>query len=661
MVAAGPLFASGAAQAAGFEVTNLNDSGPGSLRQAIIDANTLAGPDVITFQAGLTGTIALSTGQLELTDSATVTGPGAASLTIDASAGTSRIFYLYNSSITPIDVVISGLTLTGGDASVGGAIADYNENLILDSMVLNANNSTGAGGALFADGAAMTLTVRNSVISGNTAVDGGGIYVEDTGGTMSIERTTISGNAASRNGGGIYLYDPDFAVTISDSTISGNTATSRGGGIYLYDTDGIEPFVIDRTTISGNSADTGAGIYLYGPDTPVIIRNTTISGNTAVSEGGGVFLDSVNSPNVVAFEHSTVAGNSAGVAGGNLTILDAVTLSHTVVADGTAPSAPDVGGTSLAFDANYSLIEDATGLTLNGTGNITGTDPALGALAANGGPTFTHRPSNSSPLVNAGDPAIVGQPATDQRGVIRIIGAAIDIGAVEIGGPPVNDAGSTAEDTPLSVFATGVLANDPAATSAVLVTAPVHGVVTVNANGGYLYTPNANFNGTDSFTYEAFEAGSSLGIATVNLTVSPVQDPPLAVNDTAAVTVGNAVTIQVLGNDSDVDGDTLTVASVTQGSKGTVTIVGGTVVYRPNLGASGTDTFTYSISDGVNSATATVTVTLTASAPVTAPIDLGTIPATGSEHGGELVLATSLVIVGGALAAATRRRRPISP
>lgn len=109
MVAAGPLFAAGSAQAASFEVTNLNESGLGSLRQAIIDSNALAGADVITFQAGLTGTITLTTGQLVVSDSVTITGPGAASLTIDAN-DTSRIFYLYNASAL-LDVVISGLTL----------------------------------------------------------------------------------------------------------------------------------------------------------------------------------------------------------------------------------------------------------------------------------------------------------------------------------------------------------------------------------------------------------------------------------------------------------------------------------------------------------------------------------------------------------------------
>ena len=649
MVAAAPLLTSGAAQAASFEVTNLNDSGPGSLRQAIIDSNALAGADVITFQAGLTGTIVLSTGQLNVSDSVTVTGPGAASLTIDAN-DTSRVFYLYNSSAL-LDVVISGLTLTGGSAQTGGAIVDFDENLTLDSVVLDGNASVLKGGALWADGFNMTLTIRDSVISGNSSgSDGGGVYVEDTGGPLTIQRTTISGNTAIGSGGGIYFYDPDDNVTIVASTISGNTATDTGGGIYLYNMDtGV--FTIDSSTISGNTAtNDGGGIYFYDIGLPTLIVNSTISGNHSVSgDGGGLALYG-SSVDMLTISHSTIAGNDAGGAGGNLSLGGDTELFHTVVADGVAPSAADIA-IGLALDANFSLIEDATGLTLNGTGNITGTDPVLGALANNGGTTETQWPGAGSALVDAGDPAVASPPLTDQRGFARIVGAAIDIGAVERGLPPVNDVGATPEDTPLNVAAPGVLGNDAGATSAVLVTGPSSGVVVLNADGSYLYTPNANFNGTDSFTYEAFFGAGSLGQATVTITVTPVNDSPIAVNDAAIVTVGGTVTIQVLGNDSDPDGDVLTISAVTQGSKGTVTIVGTTVVYRPNLTATGVDSFTYTVSDGVNTATATVTVTLIP----------GRIPDTGSEHGSELMLAAGLVIAGGALTAGTRRRRSIAP
>src|SRR5262245_28333186 len=114
----GVLAAGGTAEAAVFNVTNLNDNGAGSLRQALIDANTAAGADTVTFQAGLTGTITLTTGQLSIYDSVDVQGPGAAVLTVSGN-NASRVFYLYNGSAL-IDVTISGLTITQGNANIGG-------------------------------------------------------------------------------------------------------------------------------------------------------------------------------------------------------------------------------------------------------------------------------------------------------------------------------------------------------------------------------------------------------------------------------------------------------------------------------------------------------------------------------------------------------------
>lgn len=651
--AGAPLLTTGVAGAAGFEVTNLNESGPGSLRQAILDSNALAGADVITFQSGLTGTITLSTGELAINDSVSIVGPGAASLTIDADR-TSRIFYLYDNSAL-LDVTISGLTLTGGQETTGGALWSYNESLTLDSMVITDNvasgDGVGDGGALWIDGVDMTVTIRDSELSGNTAArDGGAIYIEDTGGPLTIERTVISGNGAADDGGGIFFYDPDAAISITDSTISGNTADGAGGGIYLYDTDGSEPFTIERTTISGNTADSGGGLFLYGADAPIRIVNSTISGNTAISgSGGGAFLYSDSQD--VTIEHSTIANNEAYYVGGNIHLENSyLTVFHSAIADGVAPSGADITP-GVSFDANFSLIEDSTGVTFSGSSadNIIDTDPALGALTNNGGLTETQLPGMGSVLIDAGDPGVAAPPATDQRGAGRISGAAVDIGAVEVLPVPTADVGATTEDIPLNIAAPGVLGNDGGATSAVLATPPVSGSVVLNGDGSYVYTPNANFHGVDSFTYEAFSGLVSLGTTTVSLTISPMADPPIAVNDTAVVTVGGTVTIQVRGNDSDPDGDTITIVSVTQGAKGTVTIVGGAVVYRPNLNSAGIDTFTYTISDGVNVATASVTVTLTP----------GSIPATGGEHGGELLLAAGLVIAGGALTLGSRRRRAI--
>ncbi|HWW62325.1 MAG TPA: right-handed parallel beta-helix repeat-containing protein, partial [Thermoanaerobaculia bacterium] len=221
-------LAAAPASAATFTVSSLNDSGAGTLRQAIVDANTAAGPDVITFQAGLTGTILLTSGQLEIYDSVDVQGPGAAVISVSGN-NSSRVFYLYDGGAT-LDVRIAGLTITQGFDTIGAGVVNFDENLTLDGVTITGNNAQGDGGGLWADGFSMNLTILNSTISGNTSGgDGGGIYVEDTGGPLTITNSTITGNSATAAGGGIYLYDPDDNVIIRDTTISGNTAGSLGG------------------------------------------------------------------------------------------------------------------------------------------------------------------------------------------------------------------------------------------------------------------------------------------------------------------------------------------------------------------------------------------------------------------------------------------------
>lgn len=428
----GVALAGQPAQAANFNVIDLGDSGPGTLRQAIEDANAAPGADTITFQAGLTGTITLTTGQLEITDSVDIQGPGAAVISVSGN-NDSRVFYLYN-GLAEIAVTISGLTVTGGRADIGGGIVNFDADLVLDGLVITGNTAAGDGGGLWADGFNMDLTIRNTTISGNTSGgDGGGVYIEDTGGPLLIQNTVITGNNAADDGGGIYFYDPDDSTTIEGSTISGNTAEDLGGGIHIYDTDG-GTHLITGTTISGNTAEAGGGLFLYGLDDPFVIENSTISGNQATAgDGGGIFLyffyDSFE------IRHSTIASNSATETGGGLfTQIGPLMVDHTIVADNTAGDEPDIG---TAGDGNarlsFSLVENPSTANLDDNGgNLFGQDPQLGALANNGGPTQTHLPAGTSPAVNAGDPAFAPPPATDQRGFDRVAGGRIDIGAAEV-------------------------------------------------------------------------------------------------------------------------------------------------------------------------------------------------------------------------------------
>ena len=161
----------------------------------------------------------------------------------------------------------------------------------------------------------------------------------------------------------------------------------------------------------------------------------------------------------------------------------------------------------------------------------------------------------------------------------------------------------------------------PRSLTAVVVSQPASGSLTLNANGSFTYTPNANFNGTDSFTYTARDGTSVSNVATVTIAVNAVNDAPVAVNDAATTPEETAVSGNVLTNDTDVDaGTTLTATLVANASNGTATLGSdGAFTYTPNANFSGTDSFTYTASDGTaisNIATVTITVTAVNDAPI---------------------------------------------
>jgi hypothetical protein len=185
-------------------VTNTNDSGMGSLRQAILDSNV---GDTINFNLALPATITLTSGEILINKGVTIGGPGANLLTISG-GGASRVFTVGGSTI------ISGLTITGGHAT----------------------DAFGGGGVL-ANG---SFTMTGCMISGNTATPtgmgflpgGGGIYI-DAFGTFNVTNCVISGNSTSGSGGAINISTPTGTLNITSSTISANTANYAGGGILI--------------------------------------------------------------------------------------------------------------------------------------------------------------------------------------------------------------------------------------------------------------------------------------------------------------------------------------------------------------------------------------------------------------------------------------------
>jgi len=394
------LFAATAmsAHAATITVTNTNDSGPGSLRQALAVAHD---GDRITF--AVSGTITLTSGQLGISKNVTISGPGADQLSI---VGMPFRFVLV---VAVKAATISGLTIRNGATGIynGGTLTVMNC-VISGSSVGGIENWA-------------SLTVVNSNVSDNFF----GIH-NATGefgvATATILSTTVSGNSAGGVVAAPNIFGGRVYITITDCIISGNSTTVDGGGI-----GGATTLTVANSTISGNSARTSGG-GISGGDVSIV--NSTVSGNSAGTSGGGLstFFSSLRVAN------STIAGNSAPSGGGiyNDGQSTVVEISNTILNAGALGENIFNNGGTVTSDG-YNLSSDDGGGYLTGPGDQINTDPLLGPLQNNGGPTFTHALLPGSPAIDTGDPNFTPPPSNDQRDCHfdRVFNGRIDIGSFE--------------------------------------------------------------------------------------------------------------------------------------------------------------------------------------------------------------------------------------
>ena len=392
-------------------VTNTNDSGPGSLRQALAVAND---GDMIN-ATGVSGTILLTSGELQINHNVTINGPGAQNLAVNGNA-TFRVFENFAS-----DVTISGFTVTNGlpptgDNNGGGGILSHGGLTLIGTSILN-NNAGGLypppnpGGGGIGVSAGGTLTVTASIISGNENQQGPGGGIS-AGGTVTVSNSTINNNEGLCAGGGIFFNDIGGTLTVMSSTIIGNSVVgcpvSARAGWVLTGGGGIVSsgsVTVNNSTISGNTVDgymcAGGGIHNAGTFT---LTNSTLSGNSAPSGQGGAMSNA----------GQTMIGD---------TVLNAGASGGTIFNN---------GGTITSL--GYNIASDNGGGVLTGPGDQINTDPTLGPLQDNGGPTFTHALLPGSPAINAGDPSFTPPPFYDQRGpnYVRVYDGQIDIGSFEV-------------------------------------------------------------------------------------------------------------------------------------------------------------------------------------------------------------------------------------
>jgi predicted outer membrane repeat protein len=383
------LLMGGTAQAATFTVDSLADpSDPGhtTLHDALASAEMPSNAgSTITFASGLSGSINLTTDLHNIDFATKIAGPGASQLAV---SGQNARGIFHAVGLAGNGLQISGLTLRNGN-----------------------NLADTRGGAIFLAGGS-PASVSDTVLTGNTAQKGGAIYALN--GSLDIQRSTFTGNTSTGidSGGAIQSYG-NTAVGISDSVISGNSGTA-GGGIQALNPGSGGSLLIQGSTVSGNSATGCCGGILTHLTQTTMVRASTISGNQVTGgPSGGMY-----NYGPLAVIGSTIAGNSSADPGGGIyaSLNYEPTLQDSIVAGNSAPAGPDLKN---AASVAFSLIGNPSGSTIHATtagSNLTGVDPQLQPLAANGGLTPTMALAATSPAIDNGSAFGL---ATDQRGSLR--------------------------------------------------------------------------------------------------------------------------------------------------------------------------------------------------------------------------------------------------
>lgn len=445
------------------------------------------------------------------------------------------------------------------------------------------------------EGANLTATLVSGPLHGTVTInsDGSFTYVPATGYAGPDSFSYRASDGALGDVAAVNLF------------VNPNVAPVAGADRYTVDRNG-ELVVSPRHGVLANDSDpdssSGGVLTARTLSEP---QNGTLTFN---ADGSFVYVPNPGFYGTDSFAYAASDGDAETP--------NFVTL--TVVNNNAAPVAAD---DAYRLDKDGILtVERANGVLANDadadgdvlTVEVT-TGPANGTLTLNADGSFTYIPNpgfhgsdNFSYRTSDGDDTDIATVTLTVDNVNGAPSPADDAYEVDEGGRLFIDA------------ANGVLANDTdpdgSAMTAQIRTQPSSGVVTLNADGSFAYTPNPGFTGTDSFTYFAND-GSDTGYATVMLTVNAVNEAPVGASDTYAMEQNRSLTVDaahgVLANDSDPDGDPLSVALLTGPQHGQFVLnADGSFNYVPDANYVGSDSFTYSLRDGSTSTPVTVTLTV---------------------------------------------------
>jgi hypothetical protein len=451
--------------------------------------------------------------------------------------------------------------------------------------------------------------------------DGTGSFHNDEDGTITSyawdfgDSTSGTGSTASHT----------YPASATPNTFPATLTVTDSNGL----TDTVSCTVTQVNTNVQPNAEIG-GPYSFCQGSPMIVNG---SASSDPEDGAAVSFkwDFSNPVNFTPADATTATVDVTSIFGAvapglydiGLQVTDSLGVTNAEFAQITVRAATDPACNQppVATNNAYATNED-TAVSGNAvTDAPADTDPDADTLTAtlitgvsNGGLTFANGAFTYTPNANYCGPDSFTYKVNDGTVDSNIATVTIDVACVNDAPVADDDAAATSEDTPVGGSVTG---NDTAADvegstlTWTKTSEPANGAVTFGIDGSYTYTPNANFCGTDSFTYEISD-GTASDPATVTITVSCVNDAPSADNDSATTDEDTPVSGSVVGNDTavDLDGDTLSWTSTSSPANGTLTFTNGNYTYTPNANYCGPDSFTYEISDGTATDSATVSITV---------------------------------------------------
>ena len=594
-----------------------------------------------TVQSPITYTLGANLENLALTGVAAINGTGNAANNV----------LLGNSAANSLTGGAGNDTLDGGagaDTAVfSGPFADYivSYNSVLASFTLqdkvNGRDGTDSVVAVesfkFSDG---TRTAASLIPPPNIAP------TSSNGVASTLEDTPLNGTLPSATDA-----DGDLISYAKRADPAHGTLTVNANGSFSYNPagnySGADQFSFSVSDNKGGSNTYTESLTITAVNDPPVAINATTSGNEDTPITGTVVANDVDS---ATLSYSVVAGPTHGsvtlAANGGYTYTpnldfngsdsftfrandgllnsNTATVAITVIAVNDAPvvvnAIPDQGataGTAFNFVVAANAFSDPEGSALSYSATL------LNGAALPAWLTFNPGTRSFAGTPAAADVATLDVKVTASDGSLSATDTFFLVVSIQANRPPIASGGSAnaVEDTVLN--GTLPVASDPDgdAVSYLKAINPAHGAVVVNANGSFTYTPNADYNGSDSFTFSVNDGKGGSNTYTESLTITAVNDAPVAANGSAAGNEDTPIAGAALA--SDVDTFALIFSVVSQPANGAVAMAGnGSYTYTPNLNFSGNDSFTFRANDGTsNSNTATISITVTAvnDAPVATP------------------------------------------